>query len=161
MAICYTIGDATKPNGEDRKIICHVCNDIGGWGAGFVIALSKRWKLPEQRYREWHAGRTDDMPFALGSVQFVHVDPDITVANMIGQHGIRRSSNGSPPVRYEAIRAALGIVADYAIEHSASVHMPRIGAGLAGGDWPTIEQIVEDTLCARSISVTVYDLPPK
>jgi len=161
MPIRYETGDATKPNGAGHRVICHVCNDIGGWGAGFVVALSKRWKLPEQRYRDWHAGRFDDGPFELGSAQFVSVTSDITVANMIGQHGIRRGKAGEPPVRYEAIRSALGRVADFCLSNSASVHMPRIGAGLAGGDWNTIERIIEETLCHRSVEVTVYDLPPR
>jgi O-acetyl-ADP-ribose deacetylase (regulator of RNase III) len=37
--------------------------------------------------------------------------------------------------------------------------MPRIGAGLAGGDWATIAQIIQDELCAHDVNVTVYDLP--
>jgi len=163
MPIRYTTGDATRPVADGAKIICHICNDIGGWGAGFVVALSRRWPEPEKAYREWHGGRRpDDMRFALGAAQFVPVQTDITVANMIGQHGIaRRGHKGAPPVRYEAIRLALRHVADYATAHSASVHMPRIGAGLAGGDWTTIEQIIEDELSARSIPATVYDLPPR
>ncbi len=159
MPIHYTTGDAAAPAGDDHKIICHVCNDIGAWGAGFVVALSKRWKLPEQRYRAWHAGDSDDGPFELGEVQFVAVDPGTTVANMIGQRGIRRGSSGTSPVRYGAIRTALGRVADFALANSASVHMPRIGAGLGGGDWNTVEAVIEDELCGRSVAVTVYDLP--
>jgi hypothetical protein len=40
---------------------------------------------------------------ALGATRLVQVTPDIWVANMIGQHGMRTGSNG-PPVRYEAIQ---------------------------------------------------------
>ena len=159
MAIRYVTGDATRPEGDGPKVICHVCNDIGGWGRGFVTALSKRWKEPEKRYREWHAGRTEDGPFQLGAVQFVRVEPDLTVANMIGQHGIRRGESGSPPVRYESIRAGLIAVAKFANENGASVHMPRIGAGLAGGEWSVIEGMILEELCERGVSVTVYDLP--
>ncbi|RYD76612.1 MAG: Appr-1-p processing protein, partial [Verrucomicrobiaceae bacterium] len=46
MAIHYVTGDATRPEGDGARVICHVCNDIGGWGRGFVTALSKRWKGP-------------------------------------------------------------------------------------------------------------------
>ena len=52
--IKYHIGDATKPTSEGSKFILHICNDRGGWGAGFVLALSKRWKYPELMYRQWH-----------------------------------------------------------------------------------------------------------
>ena len=35
-------------------MIVHVCNDIGAWGKGFVMAISNRWPEPESRYRKWH-----------------------------------------------------------------------------------------------------------
>lgn len=155
MPIEYIEGDATNPGADGPRIIVHVCNDIGGWGKGFVVAISRRWKQPEAAYRQWHK-EGGDQPFALGQVQFVEVEPELWVANVIGQRGIRRSS-GSPPVRYDAIRDGLTKVAGLASEKSASVHMPRIGCGLAGGDWEEIEPIVEETLCSKSVSVTVYD----
>ncbi|PSL41287.1 hypothetical protein CLV51_1211 [Chitinophaga niastensis] len=48
MSIIYFKGDATKPLGSANKIIAHICNDIGGWGKGFVTAISKRWSEPEK-----------------------------------------------------------------------------------------------------------------
>ena len=153
--INYITGDATQPDAEGKKIIVHVCNDIGGWGKGFVLALSKRWKQPEAEYRRWHNG-DDDRPFELGQVQFVPVESDLWVANLIGQRGIRRSG-GKPPVRYDAIKAGLDRVSTFAEEHQASVHMPRIGCGLAGGSWDEIEPLIIDTLIAAGVSVTVYD----
>ena len=157
MTIRYITGDATVPEGEGAKVIVHVCNDIGRWGRGFVLALSRKWRSPEQEYRQWYV-RQSDLPFELGQVLFVEVDSQLWVANMIGQHGIR-SFSGQPPIRYDAIRQGLGRVADFAVEQSASVHMPRIGCGLAGGNWADVEQIIEETLCGRSVDVTVYDLP--
>ena len=53
--IRYLKGDATCPQAKGVKIICHVCNDIGGWGKGFVLALSRRWEQPESEYRAWYA----------------------------------------------------------------------------------------------------------
>lgn len=44
----YIKADATLPQSEGTIIITHICNDIGGWGKGFVLALSKRWKAPEE-----------------------------------------------------------------------------------------------------------------
>jgi O-acetyl-ADP-ribose deacetylase (regulator of RNase III) len=61
------------------------------------------------------------------------------------------------PVRYEAIDTALGRVADKAAELGASVHMPRIGCGLAGGEWSRVEPLVIGRLVRRDIVVTVYD----
>ena len=157
MAIEVVRGDATAPSGEAPRIIVHICNDIGGWGAGFVLALSRRWKQPEAAYRAWYA--TKDPPFALGEVQLVEVEPGLYVANMIGQEGIR-ARDGVPPIRYDAVERCLGKVAEMAAERGASVHMPRIGCGLAGGEWSEIEARIERTLVAASIPTTVYDWSP-
>ncbi|MFF6911408.1 macro domain-containing protein [Streptomyces sp. NPDC012466] len=153
--IRYVRGDATAPSVKGVKVIVHVCNDLGGWGKGFVLALSRRWPEPEAAYRAWHRGRaTND--FGLGAVQFVQVEPYVWVANMIGQRGTRTGSKGVP-VRYEAIDTALETVAERAGELGATVHMPRIGCGLAGGKWSRIEPLVEERLVRRGIQVTVYD----
>src|SRR5688572_6727620 len=141
MSIKYVTGDATRPEGEGSKIIVHVCNDLGAWGAGFVLALSKRWKGPEEQYRQWAKGElTIAPPFALGNVQFVHVTGTEWVANLIGQEGF--GEPGRPPVRYLAIGKGLERVAKEALAREASVHMPRIGCGLAGGKWEVIEALI-------------------
>jgi O-acetyl-ADP-ribose deacetylase (regulator of RNase III) len=153
--IIYIKGDATCPQGKGIKIICHICNDIGGWGKGFVRAISRRWEKPEAEYRAWYAlGKQGG--FGLGAVQFVQVEPYIWVANMVGQRGIQRGSSG-PPIRYEAVAGCLQQVAVKARELGASVHMPRIGCGLAGGDWSKVEPLIEEHLCQAGIAVTVYD----
>jgi len=153
--IRYVKGDATCPQAKGTKIICHVCNDLGGWGKGFVLAVSKRWEEPEAEYRAWHHGG-DKGGFELGAVQFVQVEDYIWVANMIGQRGMKRGSSG-PPIRYEAIAKCLEQVAAKAKDLGASVHMPRIGCGLAGGEWSKIEPIIEQSLISKGIQVVVYD----
>ena len=152
--INYIKGDATAPKAIGNKVIVHICNDIGGWGKGFVLAISKRWKEPELKYREWFALKET---FQLGECQFVKVEQDIWVANLIGQHKIYSDANGIPPIRYEAVEIGLGKVAKFVQEIKASIHMPRIGCGLAGGKWENIEAIVQKTIVSNEIDVTVYD----
>jgi hypothetical protein len=48
-------------------------------------------------------------------------------------------------------------LAGHVIELGASVHMPRIGCGPAGGEWPLVEPLVAGRLAGRGIPVTVYD----
>lgn len=155
--IVYLIGDATKPQATGSKIIAHVCNDTGAWGRGFVLAISKLSVAPERAFRKWYAER-DQNNFALGAVQFVSVSPEITVANMIGQHSIRKQKN-EPPIRYTAVETALRAVGNKAGNENASVHLPRIGCGLAGGEWNKIEPIIKRQICALDVPVFVYDLP--
>jgi O-acetyl-ADP-ribose deacetylase (regulator of RNase III) len=75
---------------------------------------------------------------------------------MVGQHGMRRGSHG-PPIRYDAVERCLTAVAEHAARLSATVHLPRIGCGLAGGRWELIEPLITATLGARNIPTTVYD----
>ena len=148
-------GDATSPQAKGPKIVAHVCNDLGGWGKGFVLAVSRRWPEPERDYRQWHRHRAGN-DFGLGAVRLVRVAPDLWVANMVGQRGMRRGSAG-PPIRYDAVERCLTAVADRAEELGSSVHMPRIGCGLAGGSWQRIEPLIRRALSERGIPVTVYD----
>ncbi len=184
MEIRYVTGDATRPEAPPGaagpRIIVHVCDDVRGaaWGSGFVAALARRWPTLAQRFLWWskgeraaHEGEADPARFELGEVQLVEVEPGIVVANLVGQHGRKKAPDGTPPIRYEAVRAGLATVAAYATRfRGASVHMPRIGCGLAGGRWeelaseasgPAIGPIVQAELCDRGVPVTVYDLPTR
>lgn len=153
--INYIKGDATLPNSEGNKIIAHICNDIGAWGKGFVLALSKRWREPEMEYKKW-AKEEEKENFQLGEIQIVKVNKDTYVANMIAQKGIRRK-NTNPPIRYEAVEQCLSKLSEEAKIISAAVHMPRIGCGLAGGQWELIEPLINKCLIQEGIRVFVYD----
>jgi O-acetyl-ADP-ribose deacetylase (regulator of RNase III) len=69
--ITYLKADPTKPATAGNKIIVHICNDIGGWGKGFVMAVSKRWPEPEKQYREWY--RSKEKPIISSTLQQVFV----------------------------------------------------------------------------------------
>lgn len=155
----FVTGDATYPQAQGPAIIAHVCNDIGHWGSGFVVAVSKRWPRPERDYRAWYRDRAVN-GFGLGAVQLVPVQSGLWVANMVGQHGTSPSASGRPPVRYRAVRQCLDTLGTIAGALGASVHVPRIGCGLAGGSWDRMEPVVSAALCERGVPVTVYDLEP-
>ena len=67
------------------------------------------------------------------------------------------TSSRVPPVRYYAVEEALGTVAGRAASLDASVHMPRIGTGRAGGEWERIARIIRNTLLRSDIPTYVYD----
>jgi len=176
MPIKYVKGDATNPQQGETKLIIHICNDIGGWGKGFVMAISKKWKQPEVEYRNWFKNKelvpTDNIKFerlesrdrysnenkfALGNVQFVRVTDDIWIANMLAQTGTKPNKDGVPPIRYVYVRECLERIREFAKRQNASIHMPRIGCGLAGGQWTEIEPIIIHELIAHDLDTTVYD----
>lgn len=154
--ITYVKGDATKPQGDGPKIIAHVCNDEGLWGAGFVLAVDKLSPRPKQWFRDQYKSwiRLGAAFTPLGQVDFVPIKNDSYVANMVAQHRTVRTV--SKPICYKSLEICLTKVAEYAVSEGASVHMPRIGCGLAGGDWSVVESIINRTL--KDVDVTVYDL---
>lgn len=144
--IHYLTGDATRPIGSGPRIIAHICNNSRKWGAGFVLAVSRRWPEPESIYRKRQT-------IQLGDVDIVPVEKDLWVANLIAQAGI--GFQNGPPIRYTALQDCLRFLSGYAKEFGASIHMPRIGCGLAGGTWDKVEPIISETLC--DVEVYVYD----
>ncbi len=93
----------------------------------------------------------------LGRVHVCEIDRHMTVATIIAQHGYGPSE--MPRIRYAALREGLEHVRAFAVARNASVHMPRIGTGQAGGAWPVVEELVEETLLDAGLEVMVYDLP--
>ncbi len=154
--IKYIVADATQPVGDGIKLILHICNDIGAWGAGFVMALSRKWEQPEAEYRRIPAKKRK-----LGYVQFVPVGDNTYVVNMIAQHNIRPNEFGVPMVRYGALETCLNKVVDFARsmdngKDSVTLHMPPVGCGLGGGKWGIVKSVLAEAI-PEDIVLTVYD----
>jgi hypothetical protein len=154
--IQYHVGDCLTPMEEDGdRLILHVCNNKGAWGAGFVMAVSARWPKPEKLYR---ASFQNGSTLFLGDIQIVQVEPDVYVVNMVAQDGF-------PPqggISYTSLlwcMEELGFrLASY---DNPSLHLPRIGCGIGGGMWPPIENILKDIQKEADIPIHVYDLHSK
>lgn len=169
--ILYLFGDVTKPNLPGKKILIHCCNDSDGFGSGVAGAIAKRWPMAKAMYHNWargyaeNGGEGDDWKivtpkiFRLGETQFVQVEDDIYVANMIGQRGYGYKAGERPPIRYEAIEECLKQVQRFATRVGAVVIAPRFGSGLAGGSWAIIEGLINQTLTHDGGMVYIYDLP--
>ena len=162
--IYYRKGDALCPVIKGGiRVIPHVVNDSGKWGAGFTKGLSERWEEPERFYRaRYKYAKTNAK---LGAVQWVFVEATLAVVNMVAQQGVR--AFGRPkPIRYKSLETCLeclaegcrGLIGDgkEMAKKSVTVHMPRIGCGLAGGEWGVVGPLVEETLW--DLDVYVYDL---
>lgn len=157
MAINFVTGDATLPIGDGIKVIVHIVNNRGAWGAGFVLALSKRFGgVPATKYKQWYTRKRDsDFPeFILGEVMLVRVNDSTIIANLLAQDGFSTAS--VPAVSLAALEASvrnLNCQLDQ-VGGEVSVHMPRIGTGLGGRSWDEVLPIV--SMINRE--VFVYDL---
>ena len=95
------------------------------------------------------AGFPDELSYDTGGCGFCPRRAGYRRRKQCGQHGIKQHG-GQPPIRYDALRTCLAKVARKALETNASVHMPRIGCGLAGGKWEAVEPIMGRSLFPRA-----------
>lgn len=152
-------GDALVPHGSSPSLIVHIVNNKAQtWGGrGFAQALREKWPRVHDEFRALAADRVN---LGLGKVHFHKVTDGLWVADMVAQAGYGPIVRG-PRVKYGVLRSCLAEVAKKAAELEASIHMPRIGAGNAGGSWSVVEELIKTTLCERGLSVTVYDPPER
>ena len=139
-----------------------------------MLALNKRWLGPRTKYFEWAKDNKTSLinythgtspllsPFKQGQIQLVKVDRDLWVCNLIGQSGCGRYQ-GLAPVRYGSIHEGLlrlrEVWQNDALQYGEkfSIHMPRMGCGLAGGNWDEIQKMLYHVFYNEDISLTVYD----
>jgi O-acetyl-ADP-ribose deacetylase (regulator of RNase III) len=156
VTIQYLKGDATQPRGTGARMIVQVVNDKAiTWGKGFSVAVRKKWPYAQKEFTRWVFESRPE--FKLGNIHVAKLEESLELASLVAQHGYGPSL--FPRIQYSALEACLSQIAARARETSASVHMPRIGCGEAGGDWNIVSEIIDETLSRESIPVTVYDLP--
>lgn len=156
------IGDVTTPQKEKENeivVITHCCNNEKKWGAGVVLAISRKWKEPEQIYRNF-CDANDGLPI-LGRVCYARIYGDLTVANMIGQDGTVSESNPIP-IKYKALASCMAEVANridmikFKTNKPVVIHCPKFGSDLAKGDWGFILELIREIWLEAGIDVVVY-----
>jgi hypothetical protein len=156
--VSYVRGDATIPRGAGAKVVVQVVNDgTPNWGGGgFASAVRRAFPQVQAEFKDWWEIETKGKK-RLGLVHMSEVSHGVWVISIVAQHGY--GSSPTPRIRYTALREGLIQVAAHAASRRASVHMPRIACGQAGGSWPVVEELVRDIILSRGLAVTVYDRP--
>ena len=156
--IRYVHGNILEPKNGGHRIICQMVNDRAiKWGGG--VARKVASKFPEAAAHYSKEILRVPQSQRLGAVVFSQANSDLEVASIVAQKGFGPSL--FPRIRYAALERGLEQVAQRAIELNASVHMPRIGTGAAGGEWETVQEMIDEVMVRAGLAVTVYDPPPK
>lgn len=143
----YIQGDLFSTKAD---IIAHGCNCRGGFGSGVAKIVATKYPKARHYYLDKH----EEEGWKLGDVQFVRQWNDKIIANCATQDGYL--PRGICHADYPAIRKAMTTVKEYARAKNLSIAIPKIGAGLAGGDWQVIEKILEEVF--SDYDITVYYL---
>lgn len=137
-------GDVTEPVGN-QPVIAHVCNNVGRFGAGVALAIANKYPHVREAYMSMEY-------YFLGQIQTVRETDFPVVVNMIAQDGIGRSKRR---LHYGHLARCLHLLED-GFDTNYTFHMPRIGAGLAGGSWEIIRELIEGVI--KSHEVIIYEL---
>lgn len=152
--ISYIKGDATEIVCDDQRpnnVLMHIVNNQGGWGRGFVVSISRKWVKPERVYRSQyrHFGLT------LGTNQYIKVEQYLHVVNMIAQVSYGKYVHGRPHIDYDHLASCLKRISKKYNPATTTIHAPKIGSGLGGGDWNKIEDIINNYLGEYNVKIYV------
>lgn len=125
---------------EKYDILVHGCNCFCNMGAGFALYLKKHYPIVLETDRETIVGDSDK----LGTYTYCEVTVDqrkMIVVNAYTQYHWRGKGVLAD---YNAIAKVFSSIArDF---HGKKIIYPKIGAGLANGDWGKIEMIIKKEL---------------
>ena len=153
----YKVGCLIKAAKDEVFVIAHQCNCFCAMGAGIAPLIAE--EFPE-------AERVDDDTIVgdkskLGS--FTHHYDDFYAVDIFNLYGQYAPSTSSVATDYTALRSSLKGMANWMLETnevyetSRTIGLPKIGAGLGGGDWGIISKIIEEELAQFDVTIYVLD----
>ena len=130
---------------QDGKfdVIAHGCNCFTTMGAGIAAQIRVAFPMAYKADLETVKGARTK----LGTCSFARA-PGLFIVNCYTQY---RYGSGEQHLDYKALRSCM-----QAIEYHYSgmrIGMPRIGSGLAGGDWLQIKAIIEEELKGEDVTI--------
>lgn len=142
-------GDLFK---SDADVIVHGCNCFCAMGAGVALQVIKMYP---DAYYEVDAKTKQGDKEKLGTYskwvgKHFFKDKEITIVNAYTQY---TANPWVKPLDYEALeKVMIKINQDF---KDKTIAMPKIGAGLAGGDWEKISEIINKVFGEKEILIYV------
>jgi O-acetyl-ADP-ribose deacetylase (regulator of RNase III) len=147
MITKYINGDITE---TELKYIAHGVNCQNVMGSGVAKALFTKWPEVKEQYHAFTS--LISLEKRLGMCTPVTTSSGTTIYNCYTQFNY--GYNGHRYVSYAAVVQTLSIMSKDPI--SGPVAIPKIGCGLAGGNWTFMEQLINDTV-GDKLEIWVYD----
>lgn len=146
--ITYIKGDLLSVK---TGIIAHGCNAQGVMGSGVAKAVRAKYPDAYSSYRTF-CKNEEDKSRLVGRTSWYNPNHKLFIANCITQNFF--GGDGALYVDYEGLAECM-LHLNY-VNAGLSIHMPKIGCGLGGGDWNVVSKIIEDKI--KSVPVFVYEL---
>ena len=147
-----TRGDLlTLAEGGRFDVIVHGCNCRCRMGAGIAKVIRARFPEAYAADRGTAAGDAGK----LGTISTAEVERDGTRFTVVNAYTQDHWRGRGVLADYGAIRAAFAEIKRRF--PGTRIGYPRIGAGLAGGDWETIAAIIEKELAGEDHTLVEFD----
>ena len=129
-------------------VIAHGCNCMCQMGAGIAVPVRKTWPAVFAADCETEKGDREK----LGTCsQAIVEDGALTVVNAYTQFDYRGKG---VKVDYDAVARCMVWIKS---QHSGRrIGLPKIGAGLAGGDWDKIDDIIARELANEDVTIVEF-----
>ena len=142
----YIKGDLVRDN-HQFDVIGHGCNCFLNMGAGIAKTIKHTFKAAYLADLNTKYGDKSK----LGTYTHAVVG-ELTIVNLYTQYKYSRSQVEAD---YNAIRKCMrALKKDFS---GKVIGLPLIGAGLAGGDWNTIENIIKEELVDEDVVIVIWE----
>jgi O-acetyl-ADP-ribose deacetylase (regulator of RNase III) len=150
-------------------VITHGCNCLSNMGAGIAPQMAKAFGVDKFEMETWGAtieklGCIDWQTVVLGENTIWSLEdyknnrdePELVVVNSYTQYryGKNHKDGVAKPIDYEALTLCMRKINNKF--NGKHIGLPKIGAGLAGGDWNRIKRIIQTELKDMKVSVIIY-----
>lgn len=141
-------------------IILQGVNCQGIMGSGLALDIKTMYPKVYTEYKEFvekFCGANDRKDL-LGKVHLAQVGPKLWVANCFTQYfyGKVKPLSGSCHLDYNALEKCLNTL--FSLQMNLPLHLPKIGCGLAGGDWKIVKEIIEKFEIKYGTEVLFYEI---
>ncbi len=131
-------------------VIVHGCNCFCAMGGGIARTIKTVFPAAFEADCETVSGDRDK----LGTCTVAYCPTDTNTVTVVNAYTQYDYAGPGVLVDYDALTQCLQWVARTYPDRC--IGLPRIGAGLAGGDWPHIEKIIETTLAHTEYTVVLF-----
>jgi O-acetyl-ADP-ribose deacetylase (regulator of RNase III) len=131
-------------------VIVHGCNCQCQMGKGIVLSIKQQF--PQAYRADCETVKGDAAK--LGSISIALVSREHTAFHIVNAYTQLHWRGAGVKADYNAIRLAMRAVKTRF--SGQRIAYPKIGAGLAGGDWPTISSIIDEELMGEHHTYVEY-----
>ena len=135
----------------EYNVLVHGCNCFCVMGAGVAKAIVRAF--PEALSVDRNTTIRGDRS-KLGTMSIAETSTGLSIVNAYTQYAYGRRN--APNLDYQALQSCFRQLNKHFHQEGTRFLIPKIGAGLAGGDWNKIAHIIETEMAGRDVTLVLY-----